>query len=104
MSLELVSAASMEDFFITAQITEQSISETKVLVDNVGMFYHDYDLMFTSVMSAMVYDFNTSHIDGIDLRKMSLFNFVSNLIPDTTITPFQENTFIFAGFRWIKDQ
>ena len=52
------------------------------------MFYHDYDLMFTSVMSAMVYDFNTSHIDGIDLRKKSLFKFVSNLIPDTTITPF----------------
>ena len=104
MSLELVAAASMEDFFITLQITNQSISDTKVLTDNVGMFYHDYDLLFTSVISAMVYDFNTSHVDGIDLKKKSIIKFVSNLIPDTIITPFQENTFIYAGFRWITDQ
>lgn len=38
-----------------------------MLQDNIGMFYHNYDALLTSVLASMVSDFNTTHAKGIDL-------------------------------------
>jgi hypothetical protein len=68
------------------------------------MFYHNYDMLLTNVMNGMVYDFNYSHQDGIDLAKKNLtIKFVSGLFRQSIITPYQVDGFIYGGFRWISD-
>lgn len=57
-------------------------------VDNIGMFYHNYDALLTSVLNSFVYDFNTSHEDGIDLTKNLTVKFVAGLVRASIITPF----------------
>ncbi len=103
MSLMLVLNATFDKFVIYAQVSEQSVSDTQVLVDNVGMFYHDYDELLTSVINAVVYDFNTTHAKGIDLTKNTTVKFVAGLLRQTLLTPFEKDEFLFGGFRWISD-
>ena len=74
------------------------------MVDNVGMFYHNYDALLTNVLNGLAYDFNTTHASGIDLTKNNLtLKFISGLVRASIITPFQEDGFLFAGFKWITD-
>ncbi len=51
----------VKNFLISLQIQEQQISGTRAVVDKIGMFYHNYDLLLTNVMNGMVYDFNYTH-------------------------------------------
>lgn len=52
------------------------------------MFYHNYDLLLTSVLSSFVYDFNTSHSTGIDLKKNSQIKLLSELVRQSVVTPY----------------
>lgn len=67
------------------------------------MFYHDYDVLLSSVLNSFVYDFNTTHADGIDLTHNVTVKFVAGLLRKSLITPFEEDGFLFAGFKWISD-
>lgn len=53
--------ATFKNFLISLQIQEQEISDTRVVFDNIGMFYHNYDMLLTNVMNGLVYDFNYTH-------------------------------------------
>ncbi len=59
-----------------------------MLTDNIGMFYHNYDLLLTSVLNSFVYDFNTAHSTGIDLKKNSTIKLLSTLVRQSVITPY----------------
>lgn len=52
------------------------------------MFYHNYDQLLTAVFDSFVYDFNTTHADGIDLTKNTTLKFVAGLVRKTLITPY----------------
>ena len=68
------------------------------------MFYHNYDLLLTNVMNGMVYDFNYTHQNGIDLTKDHLtIKFIAGLLRRSIVTPYQVDGFIYGGFRWISD-
>lgn len=61
MDIEIVLNATVQDFLINLHVNEDSISNTRVVQDNIGMFYHNYDVLLTSVLHNFVYDFNESH-------------------------------------------
>ena len=85
----IVLNATFNNFLINVQVTEQSISNTEVTTDNIGMFYHNYDTLLTSVLNSFVYDFNYSHQTGIDLKqKYPVVKFVAGMIQKSIITPF----------------
>jgi hypothetical protein len=103
MSLQVVLNATFDDFLISANLSDPMIANTEVLTDNIGMIYHDYDAVFTGALEAFVYDFNTSHANGWNLKSNQIVGFVAGLIRKTIISPFIQNGYLFAGFRWISD-
>ena len=104
MSLQVVLNLTVKNFLIQVQIQDQQISGTKPVIDNIGMFYHNYDLLLTNVMNGLVYDFNYSHQDGIDLvKKYPTLQFISGMVRPSIITPYQVDGFIYGGFKWISD-
>ena len=60
-----------EDFLLTVQIVEPVIANTEILVDNVGLFYHDFNAVFTSVLESQAFDFNHIHVEGWNLKKIN---------------------------------
>jgi len=103
IDLMIVLNATVTDFLINLQVEDHSISNTKIVQDNIGMFYHNYDALLTSVLHNFVFDFNESHQNGIDLKKNLTVKFVAGLLRQSIITPYQEDGFIYGGFKWISD-
>lgn len=96
--------ADWNSFVITAAVTEPSVSKTNVTYDLVGLDYHAYDKLFTSVVSGMADDFNLSHSDGINLiAKYPTLGFISGLARNSIVSPTSEEEFLYAGFKWISD-
>ena len=50
MDLEAHLNISLKDFVIWPSVEELFVRKTQVKVDNIGMFAHDYDKTFTSVL------------------------------------------------------
>ena len=51
MNIEVAVNASWNDFFINLHIAEVEISNTTILVDTVGLFARDYDVLFTNLLN-----------------------------------------------------
>lgn len=60
-----------------------------MLVDNVGMFYHNYDVELSAVLNSFVYNFNTSHSDGIDLTNNKTVKLLNSVLRKSVITPYE---------------
>jgi len=52
---------SFEDFVIYAAVNDVAIANTEVRFDLVGLDYHPYDDLLTSVATSMTTDFNIAH-------------------------------------------
>mmetsp|Transcript_119462 Transcript_119462/g.166667 ORF Transcript_119462/g.166667 Transcript_119462/m.166667 type:complete len:80 (+) Transcript_119462:722-961(+) len=73
-------------------------------MDNVDMFYHDYNSMFTAVFEETAFNFNQRHKDGVDLtKKWPTLGFINGLLRNLEISPLVTEEFVFAGFSWITD-
>lgn len=104
MNLEVALNLTFENMELWARFEEINIANTEVTMDNVGMFYHDYDSLFTAVFESTAYNFNQRHKDGVDLtQKWPKLAFLNNLLRDLEITPLVTDEFVFAGFSWITD-
>lgn len=104
MSLQVVLNATVDNFVLNVQIQEPAIANTEVLIDNVGMFYHDYDDLLTAVLEAFAADFNVIHSDGWDAKNINkTAGFIAGLIKATILTPYEVDGFLFGGFKWISD-
>jgi len=52
------------------------------------MFYHNYDVELSAVLNSFVYNFNTSHSDGIDLTHNKTIKLVASMLRKSVITPY----------------
>jgi len=60
--------------------------------------------VFGSVVSAFTDNYNAKHASGWDFKVLvPTVKFVSGLIAKTIVTPYQQDGFLFGGFRWISD-
>jgi len=68
------------------------------------MYYHDYNNLLTNILIDYTFDFNTTHEDGIDLKAMfPILKKVNHVLKASTLTPFEENEFLYGGFSFITD-
>ena len=96
--------ATWNSFVINASISDPSISKTNVTYDLVGLDYHAYDPLLTSVLVGMSDDFNLKHKGGINLAtKYPIAGFVNGLARNTIVSPNVQEDFLYAGFKWISD-
>mmetsp|Transcript_13731 Transcript_13731/g.9710 ORF Transcript_13731/g.9710 Transcript_13731/m.9710 type:complete len:106 (+) Transcript_13731:1211-1528(+) len=104
MNLEVALNATFKDFVIYSRFEEINVANTYVTMDNVGMYYHDYDSLLTAVFEATAYNFNQQHINGIDFKNhFPILNFINGLLRDFVMTPLVTDEFIYGGFNWISD-
>ena len=61
MDIMIVLNATVQDFVINLRVDDHTLTNTQIVHDNIGMFYHNYDALLTSVLHTFVYDFNYSH-------------------------------------------
>lgn len=105
MSLELVMNATFNNFLISSQFTEASVKNTVVTQDFIGASNaKDLNQVFATVVSAFTDNYNAKHASGWDFKELvPTVKFVSGLIAKTIVTPYQQDGFLFGGFRWISD-
>ena len=96
--------ASFESFVVYGAVNDVVISNTKVVADNVGLDFHAYDDLFTSIAKSFADTFNLSHASGIDLtKKFSTLQFIAGMAQNSIVTPLKQDEFLYAGFKWISD-
>ena len=96
--------ASFNNFVIYGSVHDIAVSNTKVVTDNIGLDYHAYDDLFTAIAKGKADTFNIEHAAGIDLaEKISTLKFIAGMAQNSIATPFEQNEFLYAGFKWISD-
>ena len=96
--------ASFESFVIYASINDVAISNTIVTYDLVGLDYHPYDDLLTSVATSITTDFNVAHTGGLNLvDKYPTLAFISGMARNSIASPLIQEEFLYAGFKWISD-
>lgn len=95
---------SVHNFVISAEVNDPVFLNTVVVEDNVGMYYHDYDTLLTSILVETALNFNIVHSTGTDLKdRFPTLKFVNGLLKNSYLTPYMEDEFIYGGFSWITD-
>ena len=96
--------ASFNNFVIYSAVNDVTISNTKVTADNIGLEYHAFDDLFTSIAKSKADTFNVKHQGGMDLtKKISTLAFIAGMAQNSIATPLEQNEFLYAGFKWISD-
>ena len=91
-------AAEFKDSILYTEIVNGRISNAQVTVDNINMFYHNYDMLLNSVMAIFVPDFNNEHENGFDLT--SYLPPWILMYDSTIVSPYYEDSFLFAGAHY----
>jgi len=102
--VDTVLNATLRNFVAYLNIPSLSVSGTKVSQDKIGVFARDYDKLFTSAFTVVTDEINISMEAGYPLSKLNdNIGFISSMITNTTITPFQMDGFMYAGFTYFTD-
>jgi hypothetical protein len=54
-------------------------------------------------LDSFVANFNAVHVPDDLSKKIPTIKFVAGLLAKTLLTPYQEDGFLFGGFKWISD-
>jgi hypothetical protein len=71
--------------------------------DNIGLATYDFKQVFTPILDSFVDNFNAEHVPNDLSKKIPTIKFVAGLLMKTLLTPYQEDGFLFGGFKWISD-
>ena len=73
--------------------------------DKVGMFAHNYNSLFTSILRNYANDINIKYKKGFNLADYSpkIVNMLSSIVKNSTISPFVQDEMLFAGFSMQED-
>ena len=103
-NLMFVMNATFNNFIIYHQIKSAEASRTLKISDNIGLADYDFDSMFNEMIVPAIANYNEEYRAGFKLAdKYSTVKFVAGLVQKTLLTPYQENEFLFGGFKWITD-
>ena len=96
--------AEFNNFVITGSINNVGITNTAVTTAITSLDYHDFDVLFTSVATAMADDFNLVHSEGLNLvEKYPTLGFISGMARNSIVSPLIQEEFLYMGFKWITD-
>jgi hypothetical protein len=57
----------------------------------------------TPVLDNFIANFNALHVPNDLSKKIPTVKFVAGLLGKTLLTPYQQDEFLFGGFKWISD-
>jgi hypothetical protein len=99
LNLEAHANLTLKDFVIYPSVKEVFAENTVVTQDNIGMFAHNYNVLFTSILKNFANDMNMKYAKGYALAQINpTFGLLSGLIKNFTVTPYQLDNYLYAGF------
>ena len=104
MDLETHVNMTLKDFVVYPNIKEVFTENAVVKKDNIGMLAHNYNVLFTSILKNFANDMNVKYAKGYPLANLNpVFGMLSGLIKNFTVTPYQEDNYLYAGFSMQAD-
>jgi hypothetical protein len=92
-----------DNFLIFKHFSDQKVINTIVKESKVDFATTNWDETMTGLVTALGNDYNSAHVDGIDLKKNQIVGFVAGLLRHTLLTPYVADEYLYGGFSWITD-
>jgi hypothetical protein len=75
-----------------------------VTENNIKANTENLDVKLNQILSDFIVEYNYQNIKGFNIaNKYPTVKFVAGMIMKTIITPYTEDEFLFAGFKFISD-
>ena len=100
LDLEAHLNVSMTDFVVHPGIEELFVFNINKTVDNVDMYPHNYNTLFTSILKNFANDFNIRDRHGFKLDSYApdVVARLRKVVQNSTVSPFVEDKFLLVGF------
>jgi hypothetical protein len=105
MNLEAHVRLSIFDFVAFPNVGDIFVENTKVSKDNIGLYAHNFNTLFTNILKAQANDINMKYSQqGWPLSNINpAIGLLSGIIKDFTVNPFFFDQFMFIGFEMAAD-
>ena len=104
LNLEAHANLTLFDFIVYPNIKEIFAENTVVVKDNIGMYAHNYNILFTSILKNFANDINIQYAKGYPLANLNpTIGFLGGLIKQFTVTPYVLGNYLYAGFSMQAD-
>lgn len=105
--LHLTANITWDNFVYWAELGEPMFEQTtcESKVEGLKLDWHNWDSELTYVMKDIADDFNLKHATPVDLKEKSMtIKMAAGLIPDSLVSPFVADEFLFIGTKSITDK
>jgi len=106
-SLNLLMAANvtLQDFILYPKINNIQVANTVVVQDNIGMYAHNYNTLFSSILQNFANDINIQYQAGWPLANIDpVFALIGGLLKDVIVTPYVKENYLYGGFSMQADK
>lgn len=104
MNLAAYANITMKDFIIWPKVNSVFVANTEVKEDIVGMYAHNYNIMFTNILKNYANNFNMEYSKGWALANLDpRLAMITGVIKDAMVTPYVVDNFMFIGFEMQAD-
>jgi len=105
MNVNAVTQTNIYAFNVFPMIGDVSVTGAYVVKDNIGMYSHDYNALFTSVLQNAATDINTQYnTDGWSLANIDpTIGMLAGLLQQFTVSPMKSDQFLMLGWSMYAD-
>lgn len=104
MNLEAHVNLTVLAFVVYPDVKQVYVANAAVTQDNIGMYAHDYNKMFTSILHNYANDINMKYAQGFPLANIDpVFGLLGGLLQNFTVSPFFSQDFLLLGFSMAPD-
>jgi hypothetical protein len=95
---------SIKDFIVYGKVYDNNVHGVKIVHDAFGLYSRNYDALFTTLIQTQINNINNKFANGYDLRQLNQnIGFIAGMFINSTVTPFQEDGFLYAGLTFFTD-
>lgn len=105
MKLNVNTQTNIFAFNVFPMIGDVSVNGAFAKVDNIGMYAHDYNKLFTSVLKNTAVDLNTKwNEDGWAIANINpTIGMIGGLLQQFTVSPSKADNFVLIGWSMYAD-
>lgn len=79
------------------------MANTVLVSDNIGLATYNFDEALAPALTTFEANYNARNVLHDLTKTYPTVKFVAGLLMKTIMTPYQEDGFLFGGFKWISD-
>lgn len=104
MNLETHLNFSILEFIAYPKVENIYVAGAKVVKDNIGMYAHNYNILFTNILKNFGNDINMKYAKGYPLANIDpTIGLIGGLLKDFTLSPFFADGYMLLGWKMFAD-